>query len=429
MLREFFENCLIAFLLTLKHLYRVLCRPPIRKIVVCGPPHSGKSVFVANIREMLPRWGFFLFRGAPDGEGTWSNKAAPETVKAVRKKGKFDWPFMRYVLGGLWRVTRHVPLTLVDVGGRRSKQNKWIFLLCDGFIVISSDEKETREWVRFGKCMGCTPVAILKSKLVGEEVLHPVESGSPVTGTITGLERGTYQLESSLLGALAARLRSLITFAAKHMKRQDQTMDKTIITVDDVAGRIGKGKETRPIRGKDITGYFWEGSDLKLLDQMLRPMSSTPGHYVLDGGVPPFFALAFCHGLHPQDVSLNDPRLGHVQILGKDPEGTGAGKGLKWTVKDAGPFVFVEYEIEGGVFDVADLSGVRVPVVPAGKGIVLSGKGPNWLTVTAAMSYHVTRWVGMWQPGTGATVAMTHHPERKLGDLIPDADVLVARAS
>lgn len=43
------------------------------KIVVCGPPHSGKSVFIANLEKRLPTNSFKTIRVHRDGEGTWSN--------------------------------------------------------------------------------------------------------------------------------------------------------------------------------------------------------------------------------------------------------------------------------------------------------------------------------------------------------------------
>ena len=52
------------------------------KIVFCGPPHSGKSVFIANLIDKLPSDGYTIIRACPDGEGTWSNsKKTKETTK------------------------------------------------------------------------------------------------------------------------------------------------------------------------------------------------------------------------------------------------------------------------------------------------------------------------------------------------------------
>lgn len=397
-----------------------------KKVIVCGPPHSGKSVFLANVKELLPRTGYFMFRCCPDGEGTWSAKADQETVKEIRRKGKFDKTFMDYVLKGLDNIQSHIPLVLVDVGGIRSAENAEIFKRCDYFIVLSSKEDEIVEWIKFGTEHGLKPLAILKSELVGTECLECEEV--PVRGTVTNLERGTYQLESKLLGALASRLNEIIT-----NEKGDTPMEttNTVLTVDGIAAQIGKAKEERKLpNGQDVMQMCWRGDDLcSLAEKVYNGISATPGKYVLDGPAPAWMGLAFVHGCHPQAVCLNDPRLGPVEIVGRKPSYTteGEGKNLKFTVNETEDFTLVEFEIVGGTFDVADLEAVRAPKANQMKGIVLSGRGPNWLVAQIGMAYHTTRWVACWQPGQGATVAMTHHPERKLGELISDELVKNAR--
>ena len=54
------------------------------KIVFCGPPHSGKSVFIANLIDKMPTDAYTIIRACPDGEGTWSNnKNQNETLLRV----------------------------------------------------------------------------------------------------------------------------------------------------------------------------------------------------------------------------------------------------------------------------------------------------------------------------------------------------------
>lgn len=398
------------------------------KVIVCGPKHSGKSVFVANLKELLPRNGYFVFRAQVDGEGTWSNKCDQELAQKIRHKGKFDETFMHYVLDGLKNVDQHIPLTLVDVGGIRSPENREIFKVCDYFIVVSSNEEETKEWMKFGIELGLKPLAVLKSELNGAETIESCEV--PIRGIVSNLERGTYQLGSKLLGCIATELIKMIE-TRKEKKSEERNMNgnAVTITVDELANQLGKAKEKRTLpNGKDVEQVIWRGEDIVKVDEILRTMSANPGAYVLDGPAPAFLGVAFVHGLHPQGVSLNDPRLGPVGIAGRKPEGAGIGKNLKFSVKENGEFSFVEFEVVGGTFDVADLDGVRPPVVNTQKGVVISGRGPNWLVSSLAMGYHTARWVALWQPGSGATVAMTHHPSRKLGDNISDETVKAVMA-
>ena len=67
-------------------------------VAVGGPPHSGKSVFLAELyRQLLAKRpsGVFLQRACPDGEGMWSAETNPQLVAEIRRKGSFSgnlWP-------------------------------------------------------------------------------------------------------------------------------------------------------------------------------------------------------------------------------------------------------------------------------------------------------------------------------------------------
>ena len=58
------------------------------KVVFCGPPHSGKSVFISNIINKLPSNSYSVVRATPDGEGMWSNNENQYETSIVRKKRK-----------------------------------------------------------------------------------------------------------------------------------------------------------------------------------------------------------------------------------------------------------------------------------------------------------------------------------------------------
>lgn len=390
------------------------------KIIICGPAHSGKSVFVANLRRFLPREGSFLFRCAPDGEGTWSNKADQELVSKIRRKGKFDSTFMDYVLGGLENC--RIPITLVDVGGIRSKENEEIFAKCDAFIVLSSKDEELGEWQRFGESLGLRCLALLRSRLTGSEEIENVQADAPIAGTICGLERGI-EIESELLRHVAQRLIIMTAreLAAYKEEEEMNTETKKTVKIVAIAAAISKENETYPLpNGKVVTGLNWRGDDLPAVDAHMRSLTfGRNTHFVVDGACPAWLALAVVHGGHPASASLNDPRLGVVPVgceLPGDPHG---GKNLTFETEEKEAYTLVNFEVAGGTFDVADLASVVPPTVNTKKAVVISGRGPNWLVVSIAMAYHAAAAaVYCFQPDVGATCAMTHHPEHQLGSLI-----------
>lgn len=399
------------------------------KVIICGPPHSGKSVFFQGLTKLLDRNSYFLFRACPDGEGTWTYRDERNSVE-LRRKGKFDQAFMKYVLEGLANCSVHAPLTLVDVGGVRSAENEAIFQACDAFVVLSSKDEETLAWREFGERLGLRCLALLRSDLHGEHSLESIEV--PIRGTVAGLERGQLVV-SPAHEALALVLKTAATEAARKREREMEATTSTI-TTQQMADHLGKQLDERTLpNGKTVQQLVWTGGDLARLDaEMFRPLTAqvpAGGHYVLDGPAPAWMAVGFVHGVHPQCAALMDPRLGPVDVPAPKPSDKGEGKGLSYIVQEGENFTFVEFSIEGGIIDVADLYGVRPPRVDCQKGVVVSGKGPNWLHAAPAMGYHTTRWVACWQPGGGATVAMTHHASRKLGEVIPDEVVRAVRSA
>lgn len=90
------------------------------KIVFCGPPHSGKSVFIANLIDKLPSDGYTIIRACPDGEGTWSNNKNQNETTNVRKKGKFTKSFIEDSCKAIDNQSNKI--VLVDVGRSNVKR-------------------------------------------------------------------------------------------------------------------------------------------------------------------------------------------------------------------------------------------------------------------------------------------------------------------
>jgi CRISPR-associated protein Csx3 len=368
------------------------------KIVICGPPHSGKSVFVANLKELLPRNSYFLFRCAPDGEGTWSQRGDQELVARIRRKGRFDARFMEYVLNGL-RNCRGIPIVLVDVGGIRSAENEAIFRLCDAFIVISSSDEEMVKWREFGESLGLRCLAVLKSVLHGEEVIESTDL--PVRGVITNLERGTYQLESPLLNVIASQL-------IEQIQKEEEKMTGKL----DINTLVGADHPRTP-----NGNIYWQPDRLSEYIAAL-PQGQQEVHF--DGAGPTWLYGALVHAVHPAWAYLNDPRIGEIRIPAIRPR-VGGDPVLDWKVEDCGEYTFVEYTIREGIIDVDELESIVPPEVDFRKGVVVSGKGPIWLSATIIMAYHVTPWVASFAPQLGGAVVVMRHYKKApaLGVVIP----------
>jgi CRISPR-associated protein Csx3 len=161
-------------------------------VAVGGPPHSGKSVFIAEFyRQILVRRpaGFvFLQRACPDGEGMWSNESDPKIVAEIRRKGTFSKEFMLFTLRSIENLGRVFPLVLLDLGGKRTAENAEILARSTHFILISGNPEENDEWVKFAAAEGCQILAVFNSRL-GEGQSWVDLSSTPVRGEMVNLDR------------------------------------------------------------------------------------------------------------------------------------------------------------------------------------------------------------------------------------------------
>src|SRR3990167_3663142 len=95
-------------------------------VAIGGPPHSVKTVFLAELyRQLLARRpsGAFLQRACPDGEGMWSAESDPALVAEIRRKGSFSQEFMLFTLKSIENLGAGMPRVLIDLGGLRTAEN------------------------------------------------------------------------------------------------------------------------------------------------------------------------------------------------------------------------------------------------------------------------------------------------------------------
>lgn len=170
-------------------------------VAVGGPPHSGKSIFLAELyRQLLarrPNRFCFLQRACPDGEGMWSAESDPDKIREIRQKGEFSQEFMLFTLKSIESLGKVFPLVLLDLGGRRTAENAEILQRSTHLILLSLKEEEDEKWMSFAAVEGCETLAVLRSSLLklpsgklDERVRSGVNFDSiPVRGEILNLDR------------------------------------------------------------------------------------------------------------------------------------------------------------------------------------------------------------------------------------------------
>lgn len=210
----------------------------------------------------------------------------------------------------------------------------------------------------------------------------------------------------------------------RYTKTKGRGCKLNTITIEEIARLIGKEPETRTLpNGRVISGLHWKGEDLVSIARVLHNRSQQFGPVVdLDGPAPGWLVTAIVHELHPRAVRVNSPD-GFVAIGCQKPSGSGTGPNLEFQVTEGpdGWLVVEARAIDPSVpFSPCDLDAVVPPGVPFGSKVILSGRLPNWMLASLAMAYHgLAKAVACFQPGVGATVAITHSQDVRLGEVIP----------
>lgn len=201
-------------------------------------------------------------------------------------------------------------------------------------------------------------------------------------------------------------------------------MNNNVLTIEEVARMIQKEPETRTLPdGRVVSGLLWKGEDLVAIARVLHNRSAEfPEVVHLDGPAPAWLITALVHELHPRFVRVNSPD-GFVAIGCQKPSGEGSGPNLRFEVRP-GPDGFVVVHAEAldpsEPFSPEDLDKVVPPAVKFGSRVIISGRLPHWMTASLAMAYHgIAKAIACYQPGVGATVAITHSREVRLGEVIP----------
>ncbi len=388
------------------------------KIVVAGPPHSGKSVFLGGLCDNLPRDRYFLFRACPDGEGSWTWKG--NGAEKHRRKGSFtaqqvNW-YIQSLKGG---VSQLAELVLVDIGGRCSEENRRILVEggVTGAIILAGDLAAVPEWQAFLEACHIPVLQVIHSDYhAGQDDV----SSSPMV--VHHLERGEDVSTRPTIQRVASMLVDMLDDRAGKQPAKEEGEMQTL-KISALAQLLGKTPVERTLpNGSIVTQLVWVGSDLVELSQLLHNHSAEYAEHVLiDGPAPAWLVAGLVHELHPRHCSVPSPD-GPVPIGCGKPSPVPTGENLDWKVEE-GPqgwtVVTVQQRDPSIPLDPEDLGNWAPPQLPMHSKVILSGRMPNWGMASVAMAYHGNvAAVALFQPGTGATVAWTHTKKVGLGTVI-----------
>ena len=353
-------------------------KPKAIGIIVGGPPHSGKSVFIDKLKNKLRGKGTELFALAPDGEGSWSQKSNQEAAQFIRKKGGFTKEFMDTGIENAKRLMQTQRIVLIDIGGVRSLENERILKETGAqhMIVVAREDPQPEragreDWEKFAEDNGINVLASFDTSLEGEE-RHGMKV-NVLRGRIVGLDRGSTQ-EHEPINALA----------------------KLIETMAPKAGSQG-GEGYTVINPEEVmraaSGEKWTVEGIKNAnDRVIRLIKRSDKPILFDGPAANWFiSAAVVNGSQFNEINIRDfkvegtivkPEVKQLSNEELDPNFEYKTKSLPThTVLTVTP---INYLIE----DVSKaLEEMIPPELDKSKGVIISGKLPIVVSAQLALTY------------------------------------------
>ena len=184
------------------------------KVILAGPPRSGKSCLRQGLKDTvraIPGAPYpYVITACPDGEGSWFQETvntSPETAAACKAayKTSFSEAFVARIEASVAACT--LPLTIVDIGGIPSAENRRICAAATHAILLAGDTSRLVEWRQFCQDLGIEVLAEIHSDYTASEDVVPVrESDGVLRGSVHHLERGEPLSSRPTIMALASML-------------------------------------------------------------------------------------------------------------------------------------------------------------------------------------------------------------------------------
>ena len=373
-------------------------------VMIGGPPHSGKSVLAYSLSQALRarQISHYVLRAYPDGEGDWANQADQALVRRIRVKGTGTPEWIARMCRDI--KNRHLPL-IVDVGGRPTAWQESVFDHCTHAILITPNPEARDTWRKLAARRSLPLLADLHSTLSGENVVQA--TGAILGGQISGLERGQTARGPSF-EALLDRLAALFNYDESELRtiRLALAPVELVIELARMGQTLGLGPEWK----------CWEPEYLpELLDYL--PAGTPLGIY--DRG-PNWLYAALALYAYPAQLYQFDVRLGWIAPPRLRLDSTSPSPVLSVHLIARPTHSRLELTLPQDYLDYGEAEGLTLPPLPPGKGVVISGKLPQWLWTALARAYRHLPWIAVFQPQlhNRAVVIASQDEEAPIGSLV-----------
>ena len=206
------------------------------KIIIGGPPHSGKSCLRYGLKESIKaQTGSpypYVITACPDGEGAWfqeTHNKDPELAKRLRLPYKSGFSKEKVEMWAEWVNNCSEPLTFIDIGGIPDAKNQEICKSATHAILVYGNKELLPEWLEFCKKLNLRIIAIIYSDLnKNDDVPLSLGSDNIYRGTVHHLERGDLSIKDRPTIAELAKILTQIG-----IKKREPNMEVYKIDLED----------------------------------------------------------------------------------------------------------------------------------------------------------------------------------------------------
>ena len=182
------------------------------KVVICGPDNSGKSCLREGLKQAILPIQYapypYVISAKPDGEGTWFSEAAradPENAERLRQAYEAQFTSEFAALRAQWVSSTDLPLTVIDVAGKISPENRLIMSQATHAVILTRDMSQADAWKKFCTELNLKVIALIHSDYGGKA--DRIEAEEPLlVGSIHYLERGEDISQRPIVQVLARLL-------------------------------------------------------------------------------------------------------------------------------------------------------------------------------------------------------------------------------
>lgn len=251
-----------------------------KKIILAGPPKSGKSCFKYGIKMAITSISGapypYAFNACPDGEGSWFQEtmnADPEMAAKLKAqyKSQFSPEFVKRVADGVKNLSD--PLNFIDIGGIISPENEKICEGANGAVILSGqtavENDLPAQWKEFFTDLGIPVVAEIYSDYHGsQDIVEGVGEDGVFRGSVHYLERGELLKDRKTLKAFS----EFIVNLGNKEKISDSSLEEIKSKVE---GLINSWQEKLPeveivLGGSLASGLFVLDDETKFIDVDVR---------------------------------------------------------------------------------------------------------------------------------------------------------------